>query len=550
MIEFRNELQGKRVLVTGAAGFIGSKLVKTLLDGNAEVFALVDEGIPTARIDPLKTNERLHLIRCSLDNTRALSAQRTKWGNIDYVVHLWLKVPANNDFYEQSFEDINSNLLPTMNLMRELGNTIRGICFASSINVYGYPSHLPITESDVPVPLTSYGATKLAIENYLKSYGTANKVTVTILRYSTVYGPGELNHRAIPNFIHNITDGKPPVITGDGYEVRDYVYIDDVVRATIQAIIAGTNRVFNIGSGKGHTTLEIAREVMRLCEVEINPLFTNVDKQNINLVCDITAAQNALAYSPQTSLEEGLKQEIEWLKKYRMKPIQEEKKGQAAAGKKQGALRRVFSYARLKNIIDRIVGFVAVIVLSPILVLITICIKLDSRGKAVFTQERVGKDGRNFTVYKFRTMHANNDDSKYKAYLNKYVLENAPYRVDQNGHGVFKVDDCQATRFGALLRKTNLDELPQLFNVLTGDMSLIGPRPDVPYAVQMYKGWHRGRLGVKPGMSGLWQVCGRKGLSFDEMARLDIEYIKKQSLLLDAKICILTVRTILKMDGS
>lgn len=287
MTELASELQGKKILVTGASGFVGSKLVKTLLDCNAEVFALVDEDATIERIDSLIANRGLHLIRCSLNNMRALSAQRSKWGDIDYVVHLWLKVPAGNDFCEQSIEEINMNLLPTINLIKELGNSIHGICFASSVSVYGYPAHLPVRESDLPDPITSYGATKLAIENYLRSYGIANKVPVTILRYSTVYGPGEFNHRAIPNFLQNIADGQPPVIIGDGSEIRDYIYVDDVVQATTRAITAGETRVLNIGSGRGHTTLEIAQKIMKLYPVEMNPRLIPGDRQNINLICDI-----------------------------------------------------------------------------------------------------------------------------------------------------------------------------------------------------------------------------------------------------------------------
>jgi lipopolysaccharide/colanic/teichoic acid biosynthesis glycosyltransferase len=175
---------------------------------------------------------------------------------------------------------------------------------------------------------------------------------------------------------------------------------------------------------------------------------------------------------------------------------------------------------------------------------------MDSPGSPIFVQERVGKNGRHFKFYKFRCMPADNDDSEYKSYIYKYLLGNVPYRVDENGQGIYKVDGAQVTRFGALLRKTNLDELPQLFNVLKGEMSFIGPRPDVPFAVRMYKDWHRGRLRVKPGITGLWQVCGRKNLSFEDMVRLDIDYVNRQSPLLDAKIALLTVRTILSRDGS
>ncbi len=217
---------------------------------------------------------------------------------------------------------------------------------------------------------------------------------------------------------------------------------------------------------------------------------------------------------------------------------------------KKGA-RCLSTYQWWKGILDRVLALLAIVTLSPLLSLIAIGIRLDSPGGAIFRRKQVGENGQLFTVYKFRTMHTNNDDHDYKAYLVKYIIENTPYTIDQNGQALYKVvDDPRVTRFGALLRKTNLDELPQLFNVLKGEMSLVGPRPDIPFAVGMYKYWHHKRLGVKPGITGLWQVCGRKCLPFEGMVRLDISYIKRQSLLLDARILLLTVGTVLKMDGS
>jgi lipopolysaccharide/colanic/teichoic acid biosynthesis glycosyltransferase len=214
-------------------------------------------------------------------------------------------------------------------------------------------------------------------------------------------------------------------------------------------------------------------------------------------------------------------------------------------------VRYFLAYSIWKWILDRVLSLMALAGLSPLLAMVTVGIVLDSRGHPIFAQERVGKDGRRFIAYKFRTMSTNNDDSQYKAYLRKYVLENAAYEMDKNGQGTYKVfDNHQVTKFGKLLRKSNLDELPQLFNVFKGEMSLVGPRPDVPFAVDMYRDWHRNRLCVAPGITGLWQVKQRKNLSFDDMVRLDIDYINQQSILLDAKILLLTVRTVLKGDGS
>jgi len=212
---------------------------------------------------------------------------------------------------------------------------------------------------------------------------------------------------------------------------------------------------------------------------------------------------------------------------------------------------RFLKYQWWKGWLDFLISFIVLVILSPLMLLIAIAIKLDSRGEIIYRREQVGKDGHMFTGYKFRTMKTDNDDSEYKEYLVKYIKENAPYKVDYNGQLVYKITgDPRVTRLGTLLRKTNLDELPQFFNVLKGEMSIVGPRPDIPFAVNMYNKWHRQRLLVKPGITGLWQVGGRKGLSFDQMVRLDIKYINRESLLWDTKIIILTVGTVLRGDGS
>jgi lipopolysaccharide/colanic/teichoic acid biosynthesis glycosyltransferase len=148
-------------------------------------------------------------------------------------------------------------------------------------------------------------------------------------------------------------------------------------------------------------------------------------------------------------------------------------------------------------------------------------------------------------------MYLNNDESEFKQWVSKAILENASYALDHEGKPIYKVvGDARVTRFGAVLRKTNLDELPQIINVLKGEMSFIGPRPEIPFAVDMYRDWHRQRLSVEPGITGLWQTCGRGHVSFDDMVRLDIDYIERQSPLLDAKITLLTVSTILGRNGS
>jgi lipopolysaccharide/colanic/teichoic acid biosynthesis glycosyltransferase len=211
----------------------------------------------------------------------------------------------------------------------------------------------------------------------------------------------------------------------------------------------------------------------------------------------------------------------------------------------------ISAYINFKGVLDRICALSFIILLSPFMACIALAIRLDSPGHPIFSQERLGKKGRKFIAYKFRTMYINNDDSRYKAYIKEYIQKNAPYKTNPNGERVYKlVDDPRITHVGALLRKSNLDELPQLFNMVKGEMALIGPRPDLPFSADLYSAWHRKRLDVRPGITGLWQVCHRKGLCFDDMVQLDLEYIEKQTPFLDIKIILMTIQTILTWDGS
>jgi lipopolysaccharide/colanic/teichoic acid biosynthesis glycosyltransferase len=208
-------------------------------------------------------------------------------------------------------------------------------------------------------------------------------------------------------------------------------------------------------------------------------------------------------------------------------------------------------YRFWKGMLDRVLAFLALVGLSPIILLIAVAIRLDTPGSSLYHRVQIGENGRKFTAYKFRTMYTDSDHDIYHSYLVKYVQENAPYKINENNQPVYKVvDDPRVTRFGALLRKTNLDELPQLINVLKGEMSFVGPRPDVPFAVAMYQEWQLKRFGAKPGITGLWQVRGRKNLSFKHMVHLDLVYIRRQSLFLDAMILFRTIGTILSRDGS
>ena len=191
---------------------------------------------------------------------------------------------------------------------------------------------------------------------------------------------------------------------------------------------------------------------------------------------------------------------------------------------------------------DLIIASLALAILAPLWLLIAVLIKLDSRGPIFYKQERVGMDGRVFLFYKFRTMRAGTDDAEHREFQLKYITGQPDSNQGDHQRPAYKLRaDERVTRLGRLLRKTSLDELPQLFNVLRGDMSIVGPRPPIPYEVEAYELWHRKRLDMKPGITGLWQVSGRNRLPFDEMVRMDLYYIENWSLLLDVKIILQTL---------
>ncbi|MFA4858333.1 MAG: undecaprenyl-phosphate glucose phosphotransferase [Candidatus Margulisiibacteriota bacterium] len=194
----------------------------------------------------------------------------------------------------------------------------------------------------------------------------------------------------------------------------------------------------------------------------------------------------------------------------------------------------------LKRGVDLVAALVLLILLSPLLLLVALAIKLDSRGSVLFGQERVGKDGKVFTAYKFRSMVV--DAEK--------LFEKVKHMSEVEGH-VFKMKaDPRVTRVGKWLRKFSLDELPQLINVLCGEMSLVGPRPPIPREVANYSAWHKKRLRITPGITGLWQVSGRSEIPFEEMVRLDIYYIENWSLWQDCKILLMTFPAVVFGKGA
>lgn len=188
------------------------------------------------------------------------------------------------------------------------------------------------------------------------------------------------------------------------------------------------------------------------------------------------------------------------------------------------------AYIFFKRCLDIIVSLITVVLLMPVLVITAIAIKVDSKGKVIFVQQRVGYNGKKFKMYKFRSMVSNAEELK-AGLLDKNEMSGPMFKMK---------DDPRITKVGKFIRKTSIDELPQIFNVLKGDMSFVGPRPSLPSEVENFEPWMMERLSVKPGLTCYWQVSGRNDIDFEDWMKLDIKYVKERNLLVDAKLLLKT----------
>ena len=220
---------------------------------------------------------------------------------------------------------------------------------------------------------------------------------------------------------------------------------------------------------------------------------------------------------------------------------------------KRDNVRKVFRI--MKRVMDVSGGLTALLLFAPVFLVIAVAIKATSKGPVLFRQRRIGQYGKSFVFLKFRSMYVNSDAAAHKEYVTQLIAGRA---LKQSATGQSKVDgvykltkDPRITPVGSFLRKTSLDELPQFINVIKGEMSLVGPRPPVPYEVEAYELWHRSRLlEAKPGITGLWQVSGRSRVKFDDMVRLDLHYARNWSPWMDLKILLRTPGAVVLGEGA
>jgi lipopolysaccharide/colanic/teichoic acid biosynthesis glycosyltransferase len=206
----------------------------------------------------------------------------------------------------------------------------------------------------------------------------------------------------------------------------------------------------------------------------------------------------------------------------------------------------------LKRMIDIVGSILALVAICPVFLIIAALIKLTSDGPVLFRQKRLGQYGKPFTFLKFRSMYANNDPKIHQEYVKNLITTSESACTSEQKEQIFKIqNDPRVTPIGRWLRKTSLDELPQFINVLRGEMSLVGPRPPIPYEFESYEIWHRRRIvDMKPGITGIWQVAGRSRTTFNEMVRLDIYYLANWSIWLDLKLLFLTPWVVFTSKGA
>ncbi len=206
-------------------------------------------------------------------------------------------------------------------------------------------------------------------------------------------------------------------------------------------------------------------------------------------------------------------------------------------------------YLRAKRMFDILFTLLILIPLCVVIVIVAVLIRIDSKGPIFFRQKRIGLNGAEFYMFKFRSMYMNADDSTHREAIKKY-MNGAILNGNTDMNNMYKlVDDPRVTRVGRFIRKTSIDELPQFFNVLRGEMTLVGPRPPLPYEVEEYSPRDCMRLSGKPGLTGTWQVYGRSRVTFEKMVEMDLEYLEQQSILEDLKLIALTLPVMLKGRG-
>ena len=304
-----------RVVLTGGGGFIGSHLLARLVGAGMDVTLVGPHAGKSRYTASLIDAGDVRFVRC--DGAFMWQGLRPALEDADALVLLGYVMPASSSPAERLADELRRNVAPLVRLLHAAQGAPRHVIFASSVSVYGAPARVPLHESDAARPATAYGVAKLACEDALRFVAATWGWRSCILRYATGYGPGETVPRAIPNFIRAALTGQPPVVNGDGLDEHDYIHVADIVEATVAALRCGAEGVFNVGTGIGTRTIDVARLVLELTgsSPEMVHRAARVDPAGpIRIICDTEAARSQLGFVARRALAEGITEEIGWFR--------------------------------------------------------------------------------------------------------------------------------------------------------------------------------------------------------------------------------------------
>jgi UDP-glucose 4-epimerase len=306
--EIQAKLQDAKVAVTGGTGFIGSHLVERLVEIGACVRVLTRTG-NTENLEGVL--RKIELRRYDLANRDEV---KDALEGVEYVFHLAAAIPKEGIQYEHPIDSINANVVATVNICDAIiaSGNCRKLVAASTTEVYGIPQKMPITEEHPTNPLTFYGVSKLAAEKFIQIYARRYNIDIAILRYSGVFGPREGSYkRAIPNFIRSILNGEAPKISGSGNQIRNYIYVGDIVEYTIRATAKTPSTVYNAGA-INISIADLVNKLISLTNCGLKPKFVAPDIGQYDFVLDTSRIERELGYYGKTPIEVGLCKEIQW----------------------------------------------------------------------------------------------------------------------------------------------------------------------------------------------------------------------------------------------
>jgi UDP-glucose 4-epimerase len=311
--------KSNRILITGATGFIGSHLTKSLMAEGKEVACLSrseDKFSDLNKFVGETSGDALSFLKCDLGMQGDLEAIAKQLKDYETLIHMAANITGSEDVVESGPAQVESDLKGTLRLLQHLPN-LKRLCYFSSMAVFGAPECCPVKEDTPLKPENVYGICKLTMEKYLRLYSETENIPVSILRPSSVYGPLNTSARAIPFFIDRVLQKEPMVIFGDGEQLRDYVYVEDMVDAIKLALEHDSFDIFNIGAGAGISINELLSTLHKVAGVD-SPDITHKslpdDATTFDFYYDISKAQKLLGFEPKISLEDGLRFEYEWHK--------------------------------------------------------------------------------------------------------------------------------------------------------------------------------------------------------------------------------------------